>query len=96
MQKGEILSDTISAVGCYADAIVIRHPDIGSAQLAAKFSPVPLLNAGDGIGEHPTQVCEVFLIFTPLSQLVRVGITGGLHNPVQARDRQWTYDHFTQ
>ena len=75
---------------------MIRHPNIRSAQLAAKFSPIPLLNAGDGIGEHPTQVCEVFLIFTPLSQLVRVGVTGGLHNPVRVRDRQWTYDHFTQ
>ena len=54
--KGESLPDTIRTLGCYADAIVIRHPEIGSSQLAAKFSPVPILNAGDGIGEHPTQV----------------------------------------
>ncbi|KAH9840660.1 carbamoyl-phosphate synthase [Rhodofomes roseus] len=53
--KGESLPDTIRTLGCYADAIVIRHPDVGSSQLAAKFSPVPILNAGDGIGEHPTQ-----------------------------------------
>ena len=58
VQKGETLADTIRTVGCYADAIVLRHPDVGSAQLAAKFSPVPVLNAGDGIGEHPTQVCK--------------------------------------
>ncbi|KAI6127125.1 hypothetical protein F5141DRAFT_1085700 [Pisolithus sp. B1] len=45
--KGETLADTIRTVACYADAIVVRHPDVGSAQLAAKFSP------GDGIGEHP-------------------------------------------
>lgn len=56
VQKGETLPDTIRTLGCYADAIVIRHPDIGSSQLAAKFSPVPIINAGDGIGEHPTQV----------------------------------------
>ena len=56
VQKGETLADTVRTIACYADAIVIRHPDVGSAQLAAKFSPVPVLNAGDGIGEHPTQV----------------------------------------
>ena len=56
VQKGESLPDTVRTLGSYADAIVIRHPDVGSSQLAAKFSPVPVLNAGDGIGEHPTQV----------------------------------------
>jgi carbamoyl-phosphate synthase/aspartate carbamoyltransferase len=56
VKKGETLADTIRTVGCYADAIVIRHPEVGSSQLAAKYSPVPVLNAGDGIGEHPTQV----------------------------------------
>jgi len=55
VRKGESLPDTIRTLGSYADAIVIRHPDVGSSQLAAKFSPVPILNAGDGIGEHPTQ-----------------------------------------
>jgi carbamoyl-phosphate synthase/aspartate carbamoyltransferase len=54
--KGESLPDTVRTLGCYADAIVMRHPDVGSSQLAAKFSPVPILNAGDGVGEHPTQV----------------------------------------
>ena len=54
--KGESLPDTIRTLSCYGDAIVLRHPDVGSAQLAAKFSPVPIINAGDGIGEHPTQV----------------------------------------
>lgn len=54
--KGETLADTIRTLSCYADAIVIRHPEVGSSQTAAKFSPVPIINAGDGIGEHPTQV----------------------------------------
>jgi carbamoyl-phosphate synthase/aspartate carbamoyltransferase len=58
--KGETLPDTIRTLACYSDAIVIRHPDVGSSQLAAKFSPVPILNAGDGIGEHPTQVSTLY------------------------------------
>ncbi|KAN0078141.1 hypothetical protein V8E55_010198 [Tylopilus felleus] len=67
VQKGETLADTIRTVGCYADAIVLRHPDVGSAQLAAKFSPVPVLNAGDGIGEHPTQaLLDVYTIRSEL------------------------------
>lgn len=56
--KGESLADTVRTLGCYGDAVVIRHPAAGSAQVAAKFSPVPVLNAGDGTGEHPTQVCH--------------------------------------
>jgi carbamoyl-phosphate synthase/aspartate carbamoyltransferase len=61
--KGESLADTIRTLGCYADAVVIRHPDEGSSQLAAKFSPVPIINAGDGIGEHPTQVRDYWIVF---------------------------------
>ncbi|KAI1787477.1 hypothetical protein LXA43DRAFT_1028840 [Ganoderma leucocontextum] len=65
--KGESLPDTIRTLGCYADGIVIRHPDVGSSQLAAKFSPVPILNAGDGIGEHPTQaLLDVYTIRSEL------------------------------
>ena len=56
--KGESLADTVRTLGCYADAIILRHPDVGSSQMAAKFSPVPIINAGDGIGEHPTQVSK--------------------------------------
>ncbi|KAG8851018.1 hypothetical protein FRB96_009500 [Tulasnella sp. 330] len=53
--KGETLADTVRTLGCYGDAIVLRHPDMGSSQNAAKYSPVPIINAGDGVGEHPTQ-----------------------------------------
>ncbi|KAL1942304.1 hypothetical protein VTO73DRAFT_6368 [Trametes versicolor] len=67
VQKGETLPDTIRTLGCYADAIVIRHPEVGSSQLAAKFSPVPILNAGDGIGEHPSQaLLDVYTIRSEL------------------------------
>ncbi|KAJ6482083.1 hypothetical protein C8R47DRAFT_583427 [Mycena vitilis] len=65
--KGETLPDTIRTLGCYGDAIVIRHPDVGSAQMAAKFSPVPIINAGDGVGEHPTQaLLDVYTIRSEL------------------------------
>ena len=53
--KGETLADTVRVVSKYADAIVIRHPLEGSARLAAEFSEVPVINAGDGAGQHPTQ-----------------------------------------
>lgn len=53
--KGESLADTVRVIGSYADALVIRHPKEGAARLASQFSPVPVLNAGDGAGHHPTQ-----------------------------------------
>ncbi len=53
--KGETLHDTIRTVDGYADAIVIRHPEIGAAEVAARATSKPVLNAGDGSGEHPTQ-----------------------------------------
>ncbi len=53
--KGETLADTIRVVDSYADAIVLRHPKEGAAHLAAEFSTIPILNAGDGAGHHPTQ-----------------------------------------
>ncbi|KAF4622469.1 hypothetical protein D9613_009313 [Agrocybe pediades] len=65
--KGETLPDTVRTLACYGDAIVIRHPQVGSAQEAAKFSPVPVINAGDGIGEHPTQA--LLDIYTIRSEL---------------------------
>lgn len=53
--KGESLRDTIRIVSGYADVIVLRHHDQGSAAIAAEVAPVPVVNAGDGPGEHPTQ-----------------------------------------
>lgn len=55
MAKGETLADTIRVVSGYADAIVIRHPKEGAARLAAQFATVPVINAGDGAGQHPSQ-----------------------------------------
>jgi aspartate carbamoyltransferase catalytic subunit len=55
IRKGESLSDTIRMMSGYADAIVLRHPNEGSARLAARASDRPIINAGDGAGQHPTQ-----------------------------------------
>ena len=53
--KGESLADTVRTVERFCDAIVMRHPEIGSSDMAAKLVKVPFFNAGDGAGEHPTQ-----------------------------------------
>jgi aspartate carbamoyltransferase catalytic subunit len=55
IRKGESLHDTIRMLSSYADAIVLRHPNEGSARLAAQASEKPVINAGDGAGQHPTQ-----------------------------------------
>jgi carbamoyl-phosphate synthase / aspartate carbamoyltransferase len=49
------LADTLRTLGCYCDAIVLRHPDPSSADIAAEYSPVPVINGGNGSVEHPTQ-----------------------------------------
>lgn len=63
--KGETLEDTIRNINFYSDIIVIRHPESGAADLAAKYSKVPIINAGDGVGEHPTQaLLDIYTIFS--------------------------------
>ncbi|TCV92461.1 aspartate carbamoyltransferase [Biostraticola tofi] len=63
-KKGETLADTISVISTYVDAIVMRHPQEGAARLATEFSGgVPILNAGDGANQHPTQtLLDLFTI----------------------------------
>lgn len=55
VQKGETLKDTILTVSNYSDLIVMRHPVDGSARYASEVAPVPIINAGDGANQHPTQ-----------------------------------------
>jgi aspartate carbamoyltransferase catalytic subunit len=63
LYKGESVEDTITVVGHYADVIAMRHPEQGSADSAARVSPVPFINAGDGPGQHPTQaLLDLFTI----------------------------------
>jgi aspartate carbamoyltransferase len=72
--KGESLPDTVRTLQTYADVIVLRHPEVGSAKLAAQYTSKPIINAGDGIGEHPTQA--LLDLFTIQEELGRVdGLT---------------------
>ncbi len=72
--KGESLPDTVRTLEAYADVIVLRHPEVGSSALAAKYAHKPIINAGDGIGEHPTQA--LLDLFTIQEELGRVdGLT---------------------
>jgi len=74
--KGESLSDTVRTLECYADVIVLRHPETGSAAIAAKAARKPVINAGDGIGEHPTQaLLDTFTIVEELGRLDNLNVT---------------------
>jgi len=74
--KGETLADTIRMVSGYADAVVLRHPREGAARLATEFSDVPILNAGDGAGQHPTQtMLDLFTIRTEMGRLEGLNIS---------------------
>jgi aspartate carbamoyltransferase len=76
VSKGESLADTVRTLECYADVIVLRHPEVGSAALAAKAARKPVINAGDGIGEHPTQaLLDAFTIKEELGHLDGLTVT---------------------
>ncbi|MCJ7624383.1 MAG: aspartate carbamoyltransferase [Anaerolineaceae bacterium] len=76
VSKGESLPDTVRTLECYADVIVLRHPEIGSVALAAKFTEKPIINAGDGIGEHPTQaLLDLFTIQEEMGRVDGLNIT---------------------
>lgn len=72
--KGETLQDSIRTLACYGDAVVLRHPLDESADIAARHSPKPIINAGNGVREHPTQA--LLDLFTITQELGRVdGLT---------------------
>ena len=76
VSKGESLADTVRTLECYADVIVLRHPEVGSAALAAQYARKPIINAGDGIGEHPTQaLLDMFTIFAELGSAEGLTVT---------------------
>ena len=81
VKKGETLKDTVRVLQKYADAIVIRHSDINSATDAASVANVPILNAGSGKGEHPTQaLLDLYTIREKRGKIdgVKVAILGDL------------------
>jgi aspartate carbamoyltransferase len=74
--KGESLPDTVRTLECYADVIVLRHPETGSSALAAQYARKPIINAGDGTGEHPTQaLLDLFTIVEELGKVDGLTIT---------------------
>jgi aspartate carbamoyltransferase len=81
VSKGESLPDTIRTLESYTDIIVIRHPEMGSAQIAADYARKPIINGGDGVGEHPTQaLLDLFTIQEEVGRIdgLHIGMVGDL------------------
>lgn len=79
--KGESIEDTIKVINAYADGIVMRHPEAGAAKRAADVSGVPIFNAGDGAGEHPTQaLLDMYTIYRNKGTFdgLKIGLVGDL------------------
>lgn len=102
--KGETLKDTIKMVSNYADLIIIRHPLEGSARYASEVSSVPVINAGDGSNQHPTQtLLDLYSILKTQETLqnLRINMVGDLkygrtvHSLLQAMSHFNPYFRFT-
>lgn len=81
LTKGESLEDTIKIINGYADVIVMRHFKKGAAAVAAQVSKIPVINAGDGPGEHPTQaLLDIYTIAREKDKIdnLRIGMVGDL------------------
>lgn len=81
--KGETIEDTTKMLNGYADCIVLRHSEVGAAERAAAVSDIPIINAGDGIGEHPTQaLLDLFTIQKALGKIdgLKIAMVGDLLN----------------
>jgi aspartate carbamoyltransferase catalytic subunit len=81
VSKGESLPDTIRTLECYADVIVLRHPEVGASEVAARYASKPIISAGDGVGEHPTQgLLDLYTIYSELGAIdnLRVAMVGDL------------------
>jgi aspartate carbamoyltransferase catalytic subunit len=95
--KGETLEDTIRIVAGYADVIVLRHHEQGAARRAAAVSDVPVINAGDGPGQHPTQsLLDLFTIQDELGRIdgITVAMVGDLANGRTARSLAYLLSKF--
>ena len=76
VSKGESLPDTVRTLECYADVIVLRHPEVGASATAAQYARKPIINAGDGVGEHPTQaLLDLFTIVEELGDVDGLTVT---------------------
>jgi aspartate carbamoyltransferase catalytic subunit len=95
--KGETLEDSIRIVSGYADVIVLRHNEEGAAKRAAAVSSVPVINAGDGPGQHPTQaLLDLYTIRDELSRIdgVQVAMVGDLANGRTVRSLTYLLSKF--
>ncbi len=97
--KGETLEDSIRIVGGYADVIVIRHNEEGAAKRAASVSSVPIINAGDGPGQHPTQaLLDIYTIKDELNRVdgIKVAMVGDLANGRTVRSLTYLLSKFKE
>ncbi|HKV89017.1 MAG TPA: aspartate carbamoyltransferase [Candidatus Dormibacteraeota bacterium] len=95
--KGETLEDTIRIVSGYADVIVLRHNEEGAARRAAAVSTVPIINAGDGPGQHPTQaLLDLYTIRDELNRIdgIRIAMVGDLANGRTVRSLTYLLSKF--
>jgi aspartate carbamoyltransferase catalytic subunit len=95
--KGETLEDSIRIVSGYADVIVLRHNEEGAARRAAAVSSVPVINAGDGPGQHPTQaLLDLYTVKDELGRIdgVRVAMVGDLANGRTVRSLTYLLSKF--
>jgi aspartate carbamoyltransferase catalytic subunit len=95
--KGESLNDTIRTVNEYVDVIAMRHPEIGSAKQAAEVSDVPVLNGGDGAGQHPTQaLLDLYTIQSERGQVDgnTIALCGDLKNGRTVHAGVELYKHY--
>ena len=95
--KGESLADTIRTVDQYVDVIAMRHPKIGSAREAAEVATAPVINGGDGAGQHPTQaLLDLFTIQTECGQVDgnTIALCGDLKNGRTVHSGVELYKHY--
>jgi aspartate carbamoyltransferase catalytic subunit len=95
--KGETLEDTVRIITAYSDVLVLRHFEVGASKRAAAVSPVPVINAGDGPGQHPTQaLLDLYTIRKELGRLdgLRIAMVGDLANGRTVRSLSYLLSKF--
>jgi aspartate carbamoyltransferase catalytic subunit len=95
--KGETLEDTVRIVTGYCDVLVLRHSEIGASRRAAAVSPIPVINAGDGPGQHPTQaLLDLYTINKELGRIdgLRIAMVGDLANGRTVRSLSYLLSKF--
>jgi len=97
VSKGETLEDTIRIMNGYADVIVLRHSEVGASRRAAAVSRAPIINAGDGVGQHPTQaLLDLYTIRKEIGAIdgLRIAMVGDLAQGRTARSLAYLLSKF--